>query len=122
MNDTKPIAVYTDCPASEECDYCSEGMEYEAGHTHEIIETCAGSSSYTSDELVDQFLTAVEYYAAPWHRPDDCPRDVNGWLDDPDASQWLYDCMLNAELVLADAGCQVTWDDGYVIERIVEKG
>lgn len=114
----KPYATYADCPASEECDYCPEGAEYGAGHSHYIYETQEGARAHTGDELADIFLDAVEFYAAPWKRPDGCPRDVVGWLDDPDASQWLHDCVADGESALADAGGCVYWDDGYVIERI----
>lgn len=116
-----PYAVYADCPESVECDYCAEGMEFSAGHVHEYYENRAGASHRTADELADVFLDAVEYYAAPWTRPEYCPRDVVGWLDDPDASQSLSDCIALGESALADVGLDVTWEDGYIIERITER-
>jgi hypothetical protein len=116
----QPYATYADCPASEDCEYCPEGAEFAAGHKHEVFETREGASLHTGDELADIFLDAVEHYAAPWKRPEYCPRDVVGWLDDPDASQNLHDCIALGESALADAGLYVTWEDGYVIERISE--
>lgn len=116
----KPFTIYADCPASEDCEYCDEGWEYAAGHSHEIFETREGASLHTADELADLFLDAVEHYAAPWRRPYYCPRDVKGWCEDPDDSQALHDCIMYGESALDDAGGIVTWNDGYVIERVVE--
>lgn len=117
----KPYATYADCPASDECDYCPEGAEFAAGHKHEVFETRDGAASRTADELADVFLDAVEHYAAPWKRPEYCPRDVVGWLDDPDASQALSDCIALGEGALTDVGLSVEWEDGYVIERVTDQ-
>jgi hypothetical protein len=115
-----PYVVYPDCPESAECDYCEEYAEYAAGHTHEYFESRDGAASHTADELADIFLDSVEFYAAPWRRPADCPRDVSGWLDDPDDSQALSDCIALGESALSDVGLSVYWDDGYIIERVTE--
>lgn len=115
-----PYATYADCPASSECEYCDDGAEYAAHHSHEMYESREGASLHTADELVDIFLTAVEWYAAPWKRPDYCPRDVSGWMDDPDDSQALHDCVALGESALGAVGLYVIWNDGYVIERVTE--
>lgn len=119
--EAKPYSVYADCPPSEECDYCPEGAEFAAGHVHEMYERREGASHRTADELVDVFLDAVEFYAAPWRRSEGCPRDVAGWCEDPDDAEALMDEMQIAEGVLFDVGLSVEWDDGFVIERISEK-
>lgn len=118
--EAKPYATYLNCPESSECYYCDEGMELDVGHTHEIYETCEGASHFTADELADVFLNACEYCASSWKRPEYCPRDIDGWCDDPDDSQALSDCIMLGESALGDVGLYVTWNDGFTIERITE--
>ena len=113
-----PYATYGDCPPSPECDYCEDGEDFPRGHSHEMYENREGASHRTADELADIFLDAVEFYALPWQRPDYCPRDVEGWLEDADDSQTLSDCIALGESALSAVGLYVSWNDGYVIERV----
>jgi len=115
-----PIATYADCPDSADCYQCDENAEFGPGHTHEVFEVCEGASLHTADELADLFLDACEFFAAPWWRPEYCPRDVEGWLEDPDDAQALFDCITLGEGALADHGLSASWNDGYAIERVTE--
>lgn len=114
-----PYNVTERAESSAECDYCEEGSEYGA-HYHELYESRMGAAAHTGDELADIFLDAVEAYAAPWRRAEYVPRDVEGWCEDSDDSQVLSDEIQVAEGKLGDAGYCVSWDDGYLIYKVVE--
>lgn len=126
-------------PHSGACDYCEEGADYGV-HRHAFYVSREGASHRTADELIAVFAMDVADLLAlpePWGNDGYYAEEVvtlpngetvtnpaipypDGWLDDPDLSQALYDSMSHWESLLSDAGLYVSWNDGYVIERVEE--
>lgn len=123
-----PYDVTPTAPSSAECDYCGDGEEW-AEHYHELYVSRDGASSRTADDLAITLLDdtgdltgdpawgidAQHYWSLAIQDGDmGCH-----WLPEGgDHAEMLQDDVLRAESALADMGMYVTWDDGYVIERV----
>jgi hypothetical protein len=84
-----------------------------------------GASLRTAHELCALFVSEVDDIRAAEGLPpvaDQTDRArleaVEGWLDEPDAIEWLEDITREADSSLP-AGVVSYWDDGYVIVRLM---
>lgn len=107
--------------AGSECEMCEPDDErFESEHTHEMFVSRDGASSRTADNLVAVFLDDVAELTTYVVPEGLASPESTEWCDDSDDSEALQDEARIAEDALSDADMFVVWEDGYVIQSIVE--